>query len=457
MKAEPPSAAAEPIRDRADRVVCQGVVLAVWQFCAIIFATAWSYRFLIAVMTDRFHNVVRKDMVRAALSLVHTGVLGNLCLTPTGPSAIQPPGYVLVLAGIFHVFGTGAAGEAAKVILSITMSSLRCALVPFLVFQFGLGRTAVIGSGVAAALWIGALETELQGDWDAPVTAVLLMVLTWLHFAKPLGDSTPRRAAALGLLWGVATLFNPAVLTVMAGFLVVDALRTGRARIPEFVRRSAIASGCLALTLFPWALRNKVSLGEFIWTRDTMPFTLYLSYRDGAHWADAVNTRPSLGHPGRPNRDAVESPCPWVNPSESRRMAKMGEVAWLRDLDEKAKRWIRAHPAESVRLLAQHTLYFWFPPGAEFYRWRESKGMLIYSAARSLLSALAFWGCIVLLRRHREAGWYIAAILVTYPAAYYVANWSSRYRAPIEWVLVVAAAAAVAQVLHRATAGERRG
>lgn len=61
----------------------------IWRYCALFFVASWSYRFLLALLADRFHNQIRKDMVRAALSLVHTGVLGNLCLTPTGPSALQ--------------------------------------------------------------------------------------------------------------------------------------------------------------------------------------------------------------------------------------------------------------------------------------------------------------------------------------------------------------------------------
>jgi hypothetical protein len=427
-----------------------------WRLCGLVFAAAWSYRFLIAVLTDRFHNDVRKDMVRAALSLVDSGVLGNFCLFPAGPSALQPPGYVLVLAAIFKVFGTGLAGEAAKVVLSVTASSLRCALVPFLAFRFGLGKSVAICSGVAAALWIGALETELQGDWDAPITAGLLIVLTWLHFVKPVGESAVRRGAAIGALWGLTALFNPGVLAVLPGMLMVDAYRAGRFRLMQSISRSAILGVCVLAVLFPWALRNKLSLGEYIWTRDTMPFNIYISYRDGAHWSDPVNTRPSLGHPDRPNRDDIESPCPWISPTEGRRMAEMGELAYLRDLGVKAKQWIRAHPAQSLRLFAQHTFYFWFPPGPDFYNWRQSVPMAIYAAIKSLLTLLAIGGWIILLRTRRDAGLCCGAILALFPVVYYVVNWSSRYRAPIEWLLVMLAAVSVAKIAEAAVSRVHR-
>jgi hypothetical protein len=424
--------------------------LPIRRFCALVFTAAWSCRFLLALLTDRFHNDIRKDMVRAALSLIHTGVLGNICLTPTGPSALQPPAYVLVLAAIFQVFGTGVAGEIAKVILCITVSSLRCALVPWLAHRFVLGRLTVILSGIASTLWIGALDTELQGDWDTPITATLLIVLTWLHFAKPLIASTPRRAGALGILWGLAALFNPTVLQVFAGMVIIGAVRTSRAHLPDFARRAAAAGACLLLTLFPWALRNKLTLGEFVWTRDTMPFSLHMSYRDGAHWSDPFNTRPSLAHPGQPNHDEFESPCPWVNPAESRRMAAMGELAYLQDLNRQALQWIRVHPAQSMRLFAQHTFYFWFPPGADYYNWRASIGMKIYTAIRCLLTLLAITGWIVMLYVRREAALHLGVILVMFPMAYYVVNWSSRYRAPMEWAMVLLTAVAIARILEMA-------
>ena len=40
-------------------------------------------------------------------------------------------------------------------------------------------------------------------------------------------------------------------------------------------------------------------------------------------------------------------------------------------------------------------------------------------------------------------------VLVTFPLVYYLVNWSSRYRMPIEWVLVLLAGVAVAGVYDK--------
>jgi hypothetical protein len=129
-------------------------------------------------------------------------------------------------------------------------------------------------------------------------------------------------------------------------------------------------------------------------------------------------------------------------------MAAMGEPAYLKDLSRKAIRWIRTHPAESLRLFTLHTFYYWFPPGADYYNWRSSPGMRVYTVVRSLLTLFALAGWIVMLRVRREAAIHLGVILVMFPLSYYVVNWSSRYRAPMEWVLVLLAAVSIARLLE---------
>lgn len=67
---------------------------------------------------------------------------------------------------------------------------------------------------------------------------------------------------------------------------------------------------------------------------------------------------------------------------------------------------------------------------------------------RSLLTLFAFAGWIVMLRVRREAAIHLGVILVMFPLAYCVVNWSARYRAPMEWVLVLLAAVSIARLLE---------
>jgi hypothetical protein len=420
-----------------------------FRFCLFVFAAAWLLRLGAAIVTDRVHEFSRMDMERVALSLVNHGVLGNPFHEPTGPSAIVPPGYVLFLAAIFQLLGTGVMAEAVKIATCTAAAALRCALTPWLADHFNLGKPVVIASGILSIFWIGAVDTELQGDWDAPYTAVLLIVLICLHFRKPLLDSTPKRAALLGLFWGAAALINPAVLSILVTLVALEFWRGGRARFGPFARRVACVGACAVLVLAPWAIRNRLSLGSWIWLRDGLGLEMKLSYHDGSSWANIYNIRPSLEYPDRPNRDAEISHHPYISTAENRRVQQIGEVAYFAQMKQEAVDWIRAHPSQSLTLIAQHTFYYWFPPGPSFYGFRPGKGIILYSFARWALTLLAFAGLAICWKRHRDAALYFTAILLVFPLVYYLVNWSSRYRSPIEWLLVLLAAIPLAWVWQR--------
>ena len=419
------------------------------RYCALVFALAWMLRLLAALLTDRVHELSRMDMERVALSLAHSGVLGNPFLTSTGPSALVPPGYVLGLAAIFHLFGTGPLGEAVKIIACTAASSLRCALTPWFAFRLGL-PTSVIGvAGILSVFWIGAFDTELQGDWDAPYTTILVILLIHLHYSRPLTGVSTAWPAFLGLLWGCVALINPTVLSILFACLILQVWRGGNATLGNLLRRTACMVACLLMVLFPWALRNRLALGSWVWMRSGFGLELELSYHDGSSWANARNIRPSLQHPDQPNHDSTISHHPGVNPTESRRVEQIGEIAYSQEKLRRALAWIQRNPSRSLLLVGQHVFYFWFPPGPIFYRFRPGRLMVFYSLARWLLTVFAFAGLWMLWRTHRLSATFLGSILLFFPLIYYVVNWSSRYRAPIEWLLVMLASVPIASSWER--------
>jgi hypothetical protein len=114
-------------------------------------------------------------------------------------------------------------------------------------------------------------------------------------------------------------------------------------------------------------------------------------------------------------------------------------VRYHEELRQAAEHWIRQHPGKAARLFLGHVIYFWLPPAQN----------LVVRVARSTITVFAAWGLWLLLRRRLMAGYLLAVIWATFPLIYYVVYWSSRYRYPMEWTLVLAAAVPVAQALDR--------
>jgi hypothetical protein len=121
---------------------------------------------------------------------------------------------------------------------------------------------------------------------------------------------------------------------------------------------------------------------------------------------------------------------PSVNARESQSVAQMGEAAYNAQKSAEARQWIRAHPRRAMLLFWQHVYYFWFPP--------QRIPVVAYGMAMLTLASAA--GLIVLWKQNSLAAVVLATIWVTFPIMYYFVIWSSRYRYPMEWTLILTSA-----------------
>ena len=392
-----------------------------------LFVAALAFRLAIVFATGMYRDLVRYELERTAISLATRGVYGNPFIVDTGPTAHIVPGYTLLVAAIFKIFGVGVAGEVVKEVLSCIVSSLRCGLLPWIAVSMGIRPRAALIAGCISVFWISALETEVKGGWESPYCALLLLILTARHFLHPVRSQNWTQILTTGVLWGIMLLMNPAMVLVLGGFLMVDLYRE-RQWFPWPVwRNGAVVAAIAFLILVPWGLRNLSALGSFIPTRSNLGFELYEAYHSGAHWAnDAYMQLPN-------------GPHPLHNPAVALRIREMGEVAFNKEKQGLAIGWIRSEPREALRLAFLHFVRFWFPPG------RNTVHGIIIAA----FTVTGLCGLFILRRTHRELALQLGSILVTYPLIYYVIIWQSRYRYPIEWVLVLLCGVTLASVEAR--------
>jgi hypothetical protein len=252
----------------------------------------------------------------------------------------------------------------------------------------------------------------------------------------------------LGALWTLCGYLNFSILAVLGGFVVRDFWRFGRRDFGRFVQQAACIGLAGFLVLLPWGIRNRVTLGTWIFSRTMLGYGLALSYHDGAHALEPINNHPSFLLPGHPDYPQM-SPYPFVNANLRPEVARLGEVEWDRRERRKGLAWMQAHPAETLSLFAQHIFYYWFPPGPNLYFEMPKLIGWPYTIAKWLLTIFAAIGWFQLRRTNPEAAGALAIVLIWFPLVYYVVNWSSRYRMPMEWVLVLLAALPVAAAYDR--------
>ncbi len=378
---------------------------------AILFGTGLNLKH------DRF------EMVSAAATFARTGMIGNAYMAmPTGPTAHVAPLYPILLGTVYRIFGEGESGENVRQSLACGVSGLRAGLLVLLTLAFGLGEGKALAAGLLGAVYIGAFDTELKGDWEGPLAGDALLLLVLWGYRMVSGRGPGRvEAVCYGLAWGAALLISPSLLPagLGLGFLAMAArYRTDRRRMA--VALAWCAAGT-ALALSPWIVRNYVTLGGFVWGRDNFGLELSLSNGPGANWSNPANQKRIFSmHPSR-YRPAAE------------RLAAIGELAFNREREQEAIRWIRNHPAQFAGLTLQRAFHFWFPPG----RNRAHRALLV------LFTLTACAGLAILCRAGSPAFPVTAVVWLMYPLAYYVIQWSSRYRLPIDWSLILCAAVAL--------------
>ncbi len=382
------------------------------------FALAFAVRIVIAWVSGYLFQMHVTEMLSIAINVANTGDYDNAYGYITGPTAHSTPPFPLFMAALMSVFGSGAAGQVAIATVTCAASALRCALTPLFVEDAGLGRGAAILSGVLSVFYIGALQTEIRGGLDGPFVALALLAIVWMSMRLwRSGSWRTRTPWAFFAVCGFSALLNPQVIPVIAGIAAVGLW----ACTAEFRKRFLVQAVWLAVSIFvfllPWGMRNWMVLDSFILTRSDLGLELWLSNGPGRTFDLPTNYG---------NLD------PAANQDEAAKVAAMGEAAYNRERMQEAVSWIRANPSPFARLTVRRFIAWWLPPG---------NGAIV--AANAGLTLLAFAGLWILWTSYRLVAALFAVTWLTFPNLYYVIEWSSRFRYPMDWQLVICAAVAL--------------
>lgn len=342
----------------------------------------------------------------------------------SGSTGWLPPAYPGLIALLMHFLGgmTATMATALFVIQSL-LSAATCLCL------WGIGRAigeprAGRWAGFVFALSPSAVWNAASTVWDTTcvafgIAAFLLALFRWGRGASIL------RAGALGATFGALLLVNPAPVTlgpVALWFLAAQPARWS-ARALACVSFSAAAF----LVCLPWLARNQRELGAFS-LRTNLGIELNVGNNDLARGYPVMSLHPSMNAP------------------EFVRYRGMGEVPYAAWAMQQAQTWALEHPSRFVLLTLRRAQLFWFgePPTVDP---RQEPGVVAASDLKSWIKWIAhFLGGVLCLfgawRRAREnaPARYLLAVLLLFPAPYYLTHSMERYRFPIEPLIVFMAA-----------------
>ena len=121
-----------------------------------IFLLALVLRVICVLVSHQYLDLERYELERTAISLAQRGVYGNPYALSTGPSAHVSPGYTLILAVLFKLFGTGIPAEIIKQVFASAITAFQCALI----VPVARGLLLDVRVGLLTAIFSALLPTK---------------------------------------------------------------------------------------------------------------------------------------------------------------------------------------------------------------------------------------------------------------------------------------------------------
>lgn len=332
---------------------------------------------------------------------------------PSGPSALIPPVYPYVLAGIFKLFG------------SFSLTS----------FLIALFLNCAASAATALPLWfIGArCFSERVGRWSAwawvvfpysiywsavfPWTTVLtglFLALLVLGAVELESNSSPLAWFAFGLLGGFAALNDPVVVIVLPILVAWPFCRNAlQGRVPKAPFVVALVG--MILVPAPWLVRNYRVFHRPVFIRDTF----WVAFR--------------IGNSGRTLHWEDDSAVPSHNPAELAQMAQLGEPGYMDAKRAQSLAFLRENPALFAKLNVRRLIYFWTGFWSFGSAYLELEPADPYNIPFSVaLLALTLIGFRRGFGERNPWRWLFALIFLVFPAVYYFTDPLLRHRHPLD-------------------------
>jgi len=325
--------------------------------------------------------------------------------TPFLPTAQQPPLYPYVLAGIFKI---ADAYSYKSLWIAVVLNAIFSAVAGTLILRFGTALFGILTGALAGWMWAvwpyeAAVSVRL---WESSLSALLLM-LSLLLLRRIVASGSTTEWAALGVLGGIAALTNTTFFAVFPLFYIWLGI------VRRDTRKVLISAGIFVLLLVPWTLRNYEVFHRWMPLRDNFGFELWMGNHEGVE-----------SHPTK---------FPSADPSEYNRL---GELGFMQAKRENAVSFIKGHPAGFVWLCLRRLYHYWRDPAGSGW---------------GIVSLLAWTGVFFAVWRRLVPAVPAVIVMIIFPVIYYITHTFATYRHPIEPVILLFAAYALASAVEPVT------
>lgn len=372
------------------------------------------------------------EMGRVARSIVEGHGFGNPYWMQTGATAEIPPVYPYLLAGIFKIFGVNTTASALVILgLGCVFSALTC--VPI----FLIARNIFGERPARWAVWIWAffpysVYFATNTMWNHGLVALLLAWEVWIVM-RLAAKNRLGTWLGFGALAGFGALVDPTTLGILP-FLLGWACYELHKRGQRWLAPAAASALLVVLVVTPWLVRNYEAFHKPVFIRDGFWLELYVgNVGNSLHWWNTDI------HPAGSAEERAE-------------YSQLGELGYMALKRQQALAYIEGNPGTFVRRSVRRAVFMWtgFWSLNREYQQEEpyDKFNVFFCFPLTILMLFSFRR---LVREKPDKAALFGILLVVFPLPYYLSHPDLTYRTPIEPLVVMLAAYAIAPERLRAT------
>lgn len=417
----------------------------VFKLLSVVVLVALAIRMVVVFFTyrdlpdaDKFYEQFGWEVGWVARALASGHGFSSPFYPWSGPTALVPPLYPALLASLFKLFGIYSLTSG---FLILSFNSILSALTCVPVYYSALNSLGDRGAKAAAwgwALYPFAIYFSAGRVWEYALTSFLFTTCFCLAQRLHL-SAKPSVWLGFGLLYGLAGLSNPSVLSLLP-FLLLLALWKVRQQRGRWLLYGATASIGVLLMIAPWIIRNKIVMGSAYPIRDNYWLEFY-----AGNFGDTSDPNPSSAHPAS---DA----------GEMQKFLTMGEPAYLAEKHKLAVEMVSHHPEFFAWVSLRRVLFYWtgYWSFDRDYMRREPFELpnLFFCGGITLIMLRGigrFW------RLNRTAALPYLLLIAVFPMTYYLSHPLMDYRQPIEPAILVLAIAGLSPLRSLETAHDDPG
>ncbi|HWR37063.1 MAG TPA: glycosyltransferase family 39 protein [Clostridia bacterium] len=379
------------------------------------------------------------EMGRVARSLYAGQGFSSPLFEPSGSTAWMAPGYPLLLAAMFKLFGLFS---TASIWAILTLNSIFGVVTIAAVYKIALrvfGEATAKIAGWTWAVFPYSIYLSAGRVWENTLTT-MLMTLLFLLTLELEEKPTLGKWLGWGAMWGLGALVSPA-LTGALPFLGLWIAWRHQKRGVGWLPQAAVAALFFWALLSPWMLRNWETFHRFIPLRDNFWLELHVGNN-----GDTSDVTPDSSHPSNSIIERAE----WN---------RLGELGYMEAKKHEVIGFIKAHPAFFAWVTVRRFVYtwtgFWTLDPKFLHEEPFHIPNVLFTTTLTLFLLLGLqraWS-----NGYRESITPVLLLVIAFPFIYYLTHPSMDYRHPIDPMIVIMGGYAVVEWMERRAVVPREG